>query len=218
MHRVLVIDDDDDDQLLAREALQGRFEVRLASNAEEGIALARSWNPHVMLLDILMPKVDGIATCKMMRQDRAIQHIPIIMLTTVKGFTGLYRAYDAGADDFVTKPFLNEELVARILARIRKASVVRCGNLSLDRDRIQVVIHGEPINLTMIEFRLLNCLIENQTRVLSREQILRSVWHNCVVSTQTINSHIMALRKKLSRFDHVITTVYGAGYILKPAG
>jgi DNA-binding response OmpR family regulator len=193
-----------------------------APDGDEGICVARELQPDLILLDIAMPKMDGIAVCESLRSHQATRHIPIIMLTAASDVDHRVKSYMTGADDFLAKPFRPKELVARVLSKIRrieerteKDESLECGNLVLDVKSMEARVEGKPIELSVLEFNLLKCFVQNKDRVMSRERILETVWRNSVVSDRTVDTHIVSLRKKLAGFDHVLGTIYGAGYILK---
>lgn len=221
---ILIIDDDADNRELLQEFLRPQFQVLQATDGEEGLRLARSRLPDLILLDIRMPKVDGIQTCDQLRQNEATRHIPVIMLTGADDSESRVQAFSRGADDFVSRPFRSDELIARIQSKLRRieeregtSKTLVCGNLTLDLPKIEARIADRHAPLSVLEFDLLKYFVQNKEQVMSRERILEAVWRDSVVSDRTVDTHIALLRKKLKGFDHAIGTVYGAGYILKPA-
>jgi DNA-binding response OmpR family regulator len=220
--KVLVIDDERDNRELIHQILSDRFNVLMAKDGEEGILVARSELPDVILLDITMPKMDGIAVCEALRSNEATRHIPIMMITASVDLDARVQSFMTGADDFLSKPFKSKELIARVVSKIRRVEErvgsdenVGVGNLVLNLKKLEAVIDGKAIQLSVLEFNLLKCFVQNKDRVMSRERILEAVWRDSVVSDRTVDTHIVSLRKKLSGFDHNIATIYGAGYILK---
>lgn len=220
--KILVIDDEPDNRDLIEQILSDRFKIVMAVDGEEGLRIARSELPDLILLDITMPKMDGIAVCESLRQNEATRHIPIIMLTASTDLDHRIKSYTTGADDFLAKPFKPKELMAHVGSKIRrveerlgKDEMFECGNLTLDLKKLEASILGRAISLSVLEFNLLKCFVQNKDRVMSRERILEAVWRDSVVSDRTVDTHIVSLRKKLSLFDHVISTIYGAGYVLK---
>lgn len=220
--KVLIIDDEPDNRELIDHILNDKFKVLSAQDGEEGLRVARSELPDLILLDITMPKLDGIAVCEALRSNEATRHIPIIMLTASSDVDHRIKSYMTGADDFLSKPFRPQELVARVVSKIRrveervgKEEVIDCGNLKLDLKKLEVSIDGKVVVLSVLEFNLLKCFVQNKDRVMSRERILEAVWRDSVVSDRTVDTHIVSLRKKLNGFDHSISTIYGAGYVLK---
>lgn len=220
--KILVVEDERDNREFIDEVLRDRFEVVVAGDGEEGLRLARAILPDLVLLDIAMPKLDGLAVCAALRDNEATKHIPIIILTASSDVDKRIQSYMTGADDYLTKPFKPKELLARVLSKIRrieeraeKEQVIRLGNLILDTRKIEATIDSNPIQLSVLEFKLLKYFVTNKDRVMSREQILEAVWRDSVVSDRTVDTHIVSLRKHLCKFDHALTTVYGAGYVLK---
>lgn len=220
--KILIIDDEPDNRELIEQILADKFNVAMAGDGEEGIRVARSELPDLILLDITMPKLDGIAVCESLRANEATRHIPIIMLTAASDADHRVKSFMTGADDFLSKPFRPQELVARVLSKIRrieerlgKDEMLQCGNLVLNLKKIEVTIDGTNVPLSVLEFNLLKCFVQNKDRVMSRDRILEAVWRDSVVSDRTVDTHIVSLRKKLNGFDHTISTIYGAGYVLK---
>lgn len=220
--KILVIDDEVDNRELIEQVLADKFKIVTAADGEEGLRMARSELPDLVILDIAMPKMDGIAVCEAMRANEATRHIPIIMLTAASDIDHKIKSLMTGADDFVGKPFKPKELIAHVFSKIRRVEerlgtqeLIECGNLSLDLRKLEAAVLGKPIELSVLEFNLLKCFVQNKDRVMSRERILESVWRDSVVSDRTVDTHIVSLRKKLAGFDHAIATVYGAGYVLK---
>lgn len=220
--KVLIIDDEADTRELLEHILADKFQVLTAADGEEGLRAARSSLPHLILLDITMPKLDGIAVCEALRSSDATRHIPIIMLTASTDVDSRIKSFMTGADDFVSKPYKPRELLARISSKMRrveervgKDESLQCGNLKLDLKKIEAVVDGKTLQLSVLEFELLKCFVQNQDRVMSRERILEAVWRDSVVSDRTVDTHVVSLRKKLAGFDYQIATIYGAGYILK---
>jgi DNA-binding response OmpR family regulator len=220
--KILVIDDEPDNRDLIEQILTDKFNVLGAADGEEGLRMARSELPDLILLDITMPKLDGIAVCEALRQNEATIHIPIIMLTAAIDVDARVKSFMTGADDFLSKPFKAKELVARVMSKIRrveervgKEETLECGNLTLNLKKLEAVIDGKVLQLSVLEFNLLKCFVQNKDRVMSRDRILEAVWRDSVVSDRTVDTHIVSLRKKLAGFDHNLATIYGAGYVLK---
>ena len=221
--RVLVVDDKAEHREPLRQLLSDVYDVETAENGEDAVKLAAKSIPDLILLDILMPRMDGMATCEALRKQSQTASVPIIMLTCMNSVENKVRAFDLGVDDFVSKPFEIPELLARMKARIdsrvwRKVSgsKIECGNLELDVDKYETRISGRVVKLSTLEFNLLKFLVQNMERVVTREQILEAVWKHSVVNDRTVDTHLAYLRKKLEGFNHSLSAVYGAGYILKP--
>lgn len=226
--KVLIIDDELDNREFIEQILLEHFDVLAAVDGETGVQIARTALPDVILLDIIMPRLDGIAVCSLLRTDEVTKHIPIIMLTGSNDIDRRVQSFMTGADDFLSKPFHPQDLIARVHSKIRRIEersllgngsngngICECGNLKLDVNKLEVRIDGQVITLSVLEFNLLKCFVENKDHVLSRERILELVWRDSIVSDRTVDTHIVSLRKKLNGFDHSISTIYGAGYVLK---
>lgn len=223
-HTVLIVDDEADNRELIEHILSSKFNVIMAADGEEGVRIARASQPDLILLDITMPKMDGIAVCETLRNNEATRHIPIIMLTAATDLDAKVKSFMTGADDFLSKPFKPQELMARVVSKVRrieerqgKDESLACGNLVLNMRKLEASINGNPLTLSVLEFNLLKCFVQNKDRVMSRDRILEAVWRDSIVSDRTVDTHIVSLRKKLTGFDHEISTVYGAGYVLKKA-
>ena len=219
---VLLIEDDVENQSLLKEVLDGRFRLMIAKDGEEGFKMARSLTPDLILLDLLMPKIDGVETCGLLRSHEATRHIPVIVLTATSDFEMQLKALDIGADDLLQKPFRPRELLARMSSKIRRIDESKkpltnlvCGNLEMDLDRFECRVQGNLVVLSVLEFNLLRYFVENFNRVLSREKILQAVWKEAMVTDRTVDTHMTSLRKKVQSSNLAFSTLYGAGYILK---
>jgi DNA-binding response OmpR family regulator len=220
--RVLLIEDDVENQKLLLDLLSDQYEVTLARDGEEGYRLARAGTPDIILLDLLMPKMNGVDACGLLRSHEATRHIPIIVLTGSSDFEMQLKAFDLGADDLMQKPFRPRELIARMSTKLkridegkRQPTVLTRGNLDMDLDRLECRVSGNLVVLSVLEFNLLRYFVENFDRVLSRERILQAVWRDAVVTDRTVDTHMTSLRKKLQNSSLTFVTLYGAGYILK---
>ena len=225
-HKLLIIDDEPEVRNAIHGVLSSRFDVLTASSGEEGIQIAKEKRPDVILLDLLMGGMDGIATSKALRETSATRDIPIIMMTATNDDDRRADALLAGVDDLVSKPFRPKEFLLRILGKLRAKAhdegaavclqeVLTCGNLTLDPNRMEATIDGHHMELTVIDMKLLRFFIRNKGLILSREQIPDAVWHDRSVSDRVVDNRALSLRKKLADFDHEIVSVYGAGYGLK---
>lgn len=225
-HRILLVDDDQTFLEIAASFLGERFEVITATSGEEAIRLAGSESPDLVLLDLHMKGMDGITACEHLRWGATTRSIPVLMTTGRSDTLQKVRAFRAGADDFVEKPFDADELLARIESKLRRFEEIQadriprrlqCGNLVLDQESKEAVLDGKRVPLTLLEFRLLHFLAQNRGKLKSRQEIVQAVWDDSSIPDRILDPHILALRKKLTRFDHRISTVYGGGYILKPS-
>jgi len=222
--RVLVVDDDK--RLLAalRRGLSLRgFDVGLARDAGQALGYLQARWPDIIVLDIMMPGMDGLTLCHLIRKNAAI---PILMLTARDSVPDRVAGLEAGADDYLVKPFAFDELVARIQALLRRARPepseserLSYANLSLDRKSWTALYGGEPLSLTAKEFRLLEHFMCSPEQVLTREKILAAVWGEEWLATDSnvVDVHIANLRQKLEAGGRprLIQTVRGVGYILK---
>lgn len=223
---VLVVEDEKEIQdLLAHFLRKEGFVPLLASDGETAIARVRKENPDLVLLDILLPKADGLEVLRAIRSTPAITGTPVVMLTAKGEETDRIVGLELGADDYITKPFSPREVIARIKAVFRRnrppeteadAPTLEYGELRMDPARHEVRLRGEPVSLTTKEFRILHTLLLSLGRVLSREAILRKVWGNDTnVIDRTVDVHIAKLRQKIPLLVHAIETIKDVGYKLK---
>lgn len=220
---ILIIDDDKDSLEVLNELLSEEYTTYLAANGEEGLQIALDEQPDLVLLDLMMPGMGGTRTCEALRMNELTRHITIIVITGAADQDPRIAAFTKGADDIVSKPYETRELLARIRSKIRRIeertgstdSIIQCGNLSLDPEKIEVRIDGTPIAISVLEFNLLRFFLENIDRVISRQKILDAVWKDSIVSDRTVDTHMASLRRKLGDFNHTFKTIYSAGYILK---
>lgn len=219
--KILVVDDEPEAvELVEFNLKQAGFDVVSAGDGAEALECARTRLPSLIVLDLMLPEVDGLEVCKMLRRDPATASIPIIMLTAKAAEVDRILGLELGADDYLTKPFSPRELVLRVkklLQRERSAPAQRdtfvFGELLIDVPRYLVSWRGRPIDLTATEFKLLSLLAERQGRVQSREQLLRDVWdYNNLVDTRTVDTHVRRLREKLGAAAWHLDTVRGVGY------
>ena len=198
-----------------------------AANGEKALQLAREHRPDLMVLDLMLPGVDGLEICRLLRRDQNTASIAIIMLTAKAEEVDRIVGLEMGADDYVVKPFSPRELVARVKAVLRRGQVPstdvvqRMGELEVDEAKRQVRVGNVLVELTVKEFDLLCALIRAKGRVLNREQILESVWGyaNAVdIESRTIDVHIRRLREKLGQESQRVVTVKGVGYRFEVEG
>ncbi len=224
--RVLVVDDEVNIAELLSMALRYEgWEVRMAHTGRDAVSAATAFSPDVVILDIMLPDYDGLEVLRRLRAQR--QHLPVLFLTAKDSVEDRVAGLTAGGDDYVTKPFSLEEVVARLRALTRRAAistvdernVLTVGDLSLDEDSREVFRGEEAITLTATEFELLRYLMRNPRRVLSKAQILDRVWnYDFGGQANVVELYISYLRKKIDAGrDPMIHTVRGAGYVLKPA-
>ena len=224
---VLVVEDEEAlAQLLKYNLEKEGYRVSVATDGEEGLVLAEENPPDLVVLDWMLPKAPGIEVCRRLRSRQATRNTPIVMLTARTEETDRIRGLDVGADDYVTKPFSMNELLARLRAvmrRIRPALAgdkVQCGDIQMDRVSHRVRRGAREVHLGPTEFRILDHLMQHPGRVFSREQLLDAVWGSDVyVEARTVDVHIGRLRKALAVGEEPdpIRTVRSAGYALDVA-
>ena len=224
--RVLVVDDEVNIAELITMALRYEgFQVATAHDGAGAVHTAREFGPDAIVLDIMLPDINGLEVLRRVRQDDP--DVPVVFLTARDAVEDRIAGLTAGGDDYVTKPFSLEEVVARLRALMRRAgarrtemrSVLSVGDLELDEDSREVFRGGEEINLTATEFELLRYLMRNQRRVVSKAQILDRVWnYDFGGQANVVELYISYLRKKIDAGRApMIHTMRGAGYVLKPA-
>jgi two-component system OmpR family response regulator len=224
--RVLVVDDEVNIAELITMALRYEgFQVTAAHDGASAVQTAREFDPDAIVLDIMLPDIDGLEVLRRVRQDDP--DVPVVFLTARDAVEDRIAGLTAGGDDYVTKPFSLEEVVARLRALMRRAgarrtevrSVLSVGDLELDEDSREVFRGGDEINLTATEFELLRYLMRNQRRVVSKAQILDRVWnYDFGGQANVVELYISYLRKKIDAGRApMIHTMRGAGYVLKPA-
>jgi DNA-binding response OmpR family regulator len=228
--RILVVEDE---RAVARGLAYGLrdegFEVLLAPTGEEALALARSRDPHLILLDIRLPGISGFDVCRILRDEGFRQ--PIIMLTARDEEVDKVLGLELGADDYVVKPYSLRELISRVRAMLRRAygelapqagsERLRFGEIEIDLERLRVTRAGKPVDLTPTEFRLLHALASRPSRPLRRETLIEDVWGypSDVGSPRTVDAHMRHLRQKLEEDPsnpRWLVTVRGVGYKFEP--
>ena len=217
---ILVVDDEKNIVQLARLYL-GRegFRVEEAHDGKEALDKARALNPDLIVLDIMMPEMDGLSVC---RELRKTSNVPVIILTARSDDVDKIVGLEIGADDYLTKPFNPRELVARVKAVLRRSqghvepeSILEVGDIRLDPLRREVTVAGGPVTLRAKEFELLQAFMRYQGHVLDRERLLSLVWgQDFYGDTRTIDVHVAWLREKLSGAKARVQTVWGVGYKL----
>ena len=221
---ILVIDDEKDLIELVRYNLEKEgFDVIGAPDGKAGLEVARAHRPDLILLDLMMPGMDGLEVCRRLREDARTAGIPVILLTAKATEADRVVGLEMGADDYVTKPFSPRELVARVKVRLRRAAAatedresLRRGDLVVDAGRHEVSWKGKPVVLTAAEFRILRFLAKSPGRVFGRSEILDGAFdRDAAVTDRTIDVHVMAVRKKLGKGGAMLETVRGFGYKLR---
>lgn len=220
--KILVVDDEPDvTDLLAYTLKAKGFTVEALNNPNASVGFARTFLPDLVILDVMMPELNGIQICRMLRADPALKHVPIIFLTAKAEEGDRIQGLENGADDYVSKPFITKELVLRVQSILRRTSeggqpevkLLQAGDIVLDIARHEVKLHGQPIDLTATEFKLLRLLMERRGRVQTREHLLINVWnYETEIETRTVDTHVRRLREKLGDQADWIETIRGVGY------
>lgn len=224
--KILLVEDEAGLILTLTDRLQSEgFDVKTAADGESGLTLALAENFDLIILDVMLPKKNGLDVCRDLRQKNIVT--PILMLTAKGETIDKVLGLKLGADDYLTKPFEMMELLARIEALLRRSSKTvqnstenfRFGDVAIDFKRAEVIKNNEPIDLSAIEFKLLQFLIENRGAVHSRDKLLDEVWgYDAMPTTRTVDVHIAWLRQKLEpnpKHPQFIQTIHGFGYKFK---
>ena len=225
MDKQLIYSVDDDDairELIAYVVKSEGYEVKSFVTAEDMLSETEKCAPNLILLDIMLPKMDGIEALKILREKYRSADIKVIMLTAKASEINKVTGLDAGADDYITKPFSVLELMARIRANLRKKTApienneIRVSSVTLNQSGRKVAAGGAEINLTAKEFELLRYLMLNAGTVLGRDRLLKDIWgFDYFGESRTVDNHIKNLREKLGAAGRAIESVRGAGYIFK---
>lgn len=220
--KILIVDDDQTVCDFVEDLLAFRFQVLKANTAEEGLHAIERDPPDIIILDLKLQNQSGLDICKTVREAPRTKHIPVLVYSGSDDLDNMTQAFGYGADDYINKTAKPKELVARILAKVRRLEetvetpdVLYCGNLTLDTQKLEAMVVDRTLPLSVLEFNLLRFFVLNKNRVMSRAQILEGVWKDAVVSNRTIDTHMVYLRKKLTDCDYILATVYGAGYIFR---
>ena len=222
--RVLVVEDEADIAGLIKHTLErgGEVAAEVVTSGDEALKAAAEQPPDLIVLDLNLPVLGGLEVCRLLRARPSTARTPIIMLTARTSEADRVTGLDAGADDYITKPFSLRELAARVRAVLRRGKseepaaaplVYRGKHLTADFDAVAINVDGEPIRLTRREYELLRYMYENRNRVLSRDRLLERVWgYDRVVETRSVDVHVGRLRAKLGPAGKQIETVVGLGY------
>ncbi|MGF1452669.1 MAG: response regulator [Opitutales bacterium] len=221
--KILVVDDEPDvTDLLKYKLQQSNYDVKVINDPVMIMGSAREFFPDLVVLDIMMPEMNGLQVCRMIRADPIMKDTAIIFLTARGELEDRIRGFENGADDYLSKPFETRELILRISAifnRLSKpaesqtASRIKIGRVTVDIECHQLFVDDEEVDLTATEFKLLRLLMERKGRVQSRENLLVNVWnYEADIETRTVDTHIRRLREKLGPDANIIETVRGVGY------
>jgi two-component system phosphate regulon response regulator PhoB len=219
--RILVVDDEHDLLELLRYSLSREgYSVTCLDSGEKVFEEIQTRSPDLMILDIMLPGVDGLDICRMVKSSAATMHVPILMLSAKSEDSDVVTGLELGADDYLTKPFSPRVLVARVKKILRKTqagmpqdAVIAMGPITIFPAKHEVRVNDTPADLTLTEYRILLALVSRPRWVLSRDQIVDSArGTNAVVTMRSVDVHIVRLRQKLEPFGHCIETVRGIGY------
>ncbi|OPL09332.1 MAG: ArsR family transcriptional regulator [delta proteobacterium ML8_F1] len=228
--KILVIEDDRHIVELIRFNLEANdYEVETSFDGKEGLMKALGIRPDLIILDIMIPEIDGLGVLNRLRVEESTKRLPIIMLTAKSSEMDKIVGLEIGADDYITKPFSINELIARVKAHLRRTQreqehpkpatrTIAIKNLVVDLETYEVTKSGTPVKLSLKEFELLKTLVENQGKVLTRNQLLDEIWgYDFYGETRTVDVHIRHLRSKLDddEEESLIDTVRGIGYKIK---
>ena len=221
--KILIIEDDRDIvEMLEYNLQEEGYETVSALNGEKGIILAGKERPDLIILDIMLPIMDGFEVCRTLKNDDNVAHIPIIILSAKSQETDKVVGLELGADDYVTKPFSPRELIARTRAILRRGreehidSKIQRGQITIDRTRHKVTVGKKEISLTLTEFKLLEFMARRPGAVFSRARILDAVaGQDTIACDRTVDAHVKSLRQKLGSAKDYIETIRGAGYRFK---
>jgi DNA-binding response OmpR family regulator len=223
MSRILIVEDDNDIAALIEHYLEKAGHLsEIVADGGKALLSARETPPDLVILDLMLPALNGLEVCKALRLDNRTAALPIIMLTSRGEESDRILGLDSGADDYVVKPFSPNELMARVRALLRRSTppdnkerILRCGPISVDIERHTVSDSGDSVRLTAKEFLLLQYLLEHRGRVLSRDRLLSDVWdYQYPGATRTVDVHVRRLREKLPFLEKALVTVQQFGYKL----
>ena len=221
--RILVVDDEPDvTELLKYKLEQEGYVCEALNDPLAFVGKAREFRPDLLIFDIMMPELSGIQLCRIVRADTSMKHIPILFLTARGEAEDRIKGLETGADEYISKPFNNKELMLRIKNVLKRenipasrgpASRIENGGVILDAEFHELKVDGKRIELTATEFRLLTLLMERKGRVQSRDNLLVNVWHyDTDIETRTVDTHVRRVREKLGPYAKMIETVRGVGY------
>jgi two-component system phosphate regulon response regulator PhoB len=221
--KIMVVDDEPDvTALLAYHLKANGHAVQALNDPKRAVALAKEFQPDLVILDVMMPDVSGLDICRSLRADAQLKDVPVIFLTARTEENDRISGLESGADDYVCKPFSTKELMLRVqsILRRRKAGadgvagkLLEAGRIQLDPVRHEVKVAGRPLSLTATEFKLLQLLMERRGRVQTREKLLVDVWnYEAEIETRTVDTHMRRLREKLGDEAAWVETIRGVGY------
>lgn len=222
--KVLLIEDERDiAELVEYNLKQEKITCQICLRGSEGISAAKKEPPDLVVLDLMLPDVNGLDVARNLKADPKTKHVPILILTAKSEEVDRIVGFEVGADDYMTKPFSTRELVLRIKAILRRTKeksasqvnigITTFGNLSIDPEKFQVHVSKKEVKLTAIEFKLLSFLMAGKGRVATRDKLLDQVWgYDSALTTRTVDTHVKRLRQKLGPKADYIETLRGVGY------
>ena len=222
--RILLVEDERDLlELLKYNLDREGYAVSTAETGEDGLKLVRTQPPDLILLDLMLPSMDGLEVCRSLKARPDTASIPVIMLTAKGEESDIVAGLELGADDYITKPFSPRILMARIKAVLRRAEAegeerraLEAGGVRIDKDRHEVIVEGDTVDLTATEFKLLTLLVSRPARVFTRQQIIDALHEGfAAVTDRSVDVQVVALRRKLGPAGKRIETVRGVGYRFK---
>lgn len=221
--KILIIDDDSDVRERLAEVVSERYQAILARNSEEGLLFARQKKPHVIILNVAMPKMNGLEICQTLRSSADTKNIRVIMLNSVNNAEQKIKSFSAGADDFILKSIQADELLARLESSLRRVQEVQASpsipfSLSdsyfIDYEQHKLTLNGASISLRAIEFRIMIALLNKKDQILRRQDLQDCVWDRNTHSDRSLDPHISAIRKKLKNSKFQVKSIYAVGYSL----
>jgi len=216
-YRILLVDDEKDIlEFLSYNLKQEGYDVRTSANGKEALIQAKKYNPDLIILDVMMPEMDGISTCSELRLIPELKETLILFLTARSEEYSELAGFNAGADDYVTKPIKPKLLISRIKALLKRNKVekvdsrIQLGGIDIDKEKHQLIYNNQELHLARKEFNLLYYLMTVPGKVFTREEITNKVWKDSVVGERTIDVHVRKIREKIG--NHHIKTIKGVGY------
>lgn len=222
--KILVVDDEPDAlEVLGFKLREAGFTPIFADDGAGALTAVRAEKPDLIVLDLMLPEIDGLEVCKILRRDPTTATIPILMLTAKAAEMDRVLGLELGADDYVTKPYSPRELVLRIRKLLKRgqpadeaSEYIRIGSLEIDVAKHEARVENKPVTLTATEFNLLHVLAKRRGRVQTRERLLQDVWgYETAIDTRTVDTHMRRLREKLGAVADYIETIRGVGYRFK---
>ena len=222
--KILVVDDEPDAlEVLGFKLREAGFTPVFATDGAKALAAVRAERPDLVVLDLMLPEIDGLEVCKILRRDSATVSIPVLMLTAKAAEMDRVLGLELGADDYLTKPYSPRELVLRIRKLLKRTQAtdeasehLRLGRIEIDIPRHAALVDEKPVMLTATEFNLLALLAKRRGRVQSRERLLQDVWgYETAIDTRTVDTHMRRLREKVGVAAEYLETIRGVGYRFK---